>query len=69
MKNLPGFTAESSLFREGNFYLARRTSQNDGRVVPQEPPLLGCVRVSPYYCACGVEDEGSKTSHWVIVRC
>lgn len=72
MKTMPRFTAEASLSGKSNLYHGVQSSGTPamkGRVIPQEPPFLGCVRVSPYFCACGVHDEGSKTSHWVIVPC
>lgn len=66
---IPKFTAESSLYMSGGHYhsMIGKASERRESVLPQMR-YLGCRRVSPYYLACGVEDEGTRSSHWVIVR-
>lgn len=66
--NISRFTAEDSLYRSsGNYRLmVDINSEIMTNVLPQMR-YLGCRALSSYCNACGVEDDETQTSHWVVV--
>ena len=52
--NLPGFTAEASLYKESEEYVAKSTGSEDdnqGEVVPQRIALCRCIHIGgKTYC-------------------
>lgn len=74
MKNMPGFNAEASLYGKSSLNHGGRSSgplAGKGAVIPQVPMDVpfGCEPVSDSYCACGIHDSQTLTSHIVILRC